>query len=375
MRLDPNQPLSLRGLNKTFSSVGQQSNLTAGGLDLETSIGNPLFTTPPQRERYVTARITGIAYQSDGTTPLLTDSGALQYTWIQELRSANPGSTPAWVNSTDAVRQSVMLAPGSYLNLAREANDGQVMSANVILWATINVIQSSGQSDHEHLFFSESQGWAVATGDWVMGAYRTSGDLFDHITVQRCINANGDSPYGSAFTIVFLKRADLDPAIFAGDVIRYELDFGLPSKYWNVSMGSLPGYITTPDAYDDKLGCVKDFWTNGAALPIPAGWHECDGSAPGGTKIGTLPDSRGLFGLPLDVPGGKWTDAGSEGPLANINGALVSHASATKVGPDSLVDEVEDVETWAGAPVNPPDTSHFVCRPPSFVWTRIIRWK
>ena len=85
-KMDRNTPLSLRQIEHVERQSQQASQLTATGFSLDASVANPILTADKTLMRPVTARITGIATQRDGVTPLLDCDCRLQYTWIEEQR-------------------------------------------------------------------------------------------------------------------------------------------------------------------------------------------------------------------------------------------------------------------------------------------------
>jgi hypothetical protein len=153
--IDFSGPLSLRGLQRTADQAAALGRLSGTGVGVDLIGGAPILTAVPGVSRSCTARITGIALESDGVTPLLDDNGAQQYTWIEEQRIIDGSGFPQWqdVPAASTPRQSVLINPGQYLNLAHEANGQQAAAGDhVIVWAGVTNAANSG--DIEHVFYA-----------------------------------------------------------------------------------------------------------------------------------------------------------------------------------------------------------------------------
>jgi hypothetical protein len=383
-------PFNKRGLGSLFAQVHQASGLSTSGLDNEPSMGNPIILSNRELKRWCTARITGIATQSDGSTPLLDDQGCLQYTWVEEQRYYD-GVSPDWQdNSTvplDMIRGSITDAPGIYRNLAHNANEERMPPSHVIMWAGCQI----SEMDWEHVFYEEDRGFAVAQSDWVMGTWRTTpGGTDDYVVVKQCEDMDGLKPFGPTFNVYFYQRqGGYDPAIFGprsigyppvavpGDVIMFQYDYVKEAFF-----------CTSADSYDDQLGCVK-FFVPTALGDIGSGWWPCDGTTPANSKIGAVPDTRGLFTRALETQGDTlWIGGGTAGRASNLPGGApgaggncgvsssrVAKGDAAPNTPTMTVTQLEDIESWKGgahdnSPHNPNDV--VVC-PPCFTMKQIIR--
>jgi hypothetical protein len=383
-------------------------------MQCDSSGGNPIITAVPENKRWVTAVITGIATKYDiykeGQQPLLDDQGNLQYTWIEEQRHFD-GTSPNWQDATDVPledpRGSIQVADGVYKNLAHNANGELMPPLHVILWAGVQI----AEDDWEHVFYDEVNGFAIAQSDWVMGTWRPSGTgTDDYVVVKQCETMDGDVPFGPEFNVYFYQRqGGYDPAIFgprtvgypptprSADVISFQYDYRL-EKF----------YCTSPDAYDDQLGCVKFFWNCLGA--VGSGWWPCDGTTPSGSKIGQLPDTRGYYTRALETQGDTlWEGGGTQAaagspsntsnnpPRANGAGGRVGVNTSRQNAQDSLtmapitdggpgphewVRNLEDVPSWNGdladgEPVEPGNTDTYnnqaVVAPPTVILTQIIR--
>jgi hypothetical protein len=245
--------------------------------------------------------------------------------------------------------------------------------------------------------------WALAYADWQIGSYADSTlQSADYVYVQDCNDQaqlidNTQTPW----QLWLPHGPGVSPNVFEGQLIAYTIDgYGNP-----VAAGSYT---------DDALGTIKFFYQIDLS-DISAGWNMCDGSTPSGSKIGTLPDTRGLFTRPTDVPygvagGNMWSDGNPGkgppenqvgfdqyiGPADNTGGndgdgawgsggrigiiCSIENDGIYPAGTVPTVNNLLDVPTWAQPPQEvsdgyaDPDNGVVVC-PPCYVLVQMIRFK
>lgn len=408
--------------NRMASAAQESSNAVFIGGDSDDSCGNSVSTMVPDPELGFWARITDYCRDSM-SLPLMDGNGNILYQWIENTRDTDGSGNLIWRDkepTIESCRQSVLISTGVYRNAAREISTTAPASSkqsscfaqpNQIVWMYPGFLQfdSNACADHEQLFITYQDGFAIAQSDWVEGTWRTStGGTDDHVVCKRCIDMDGNVPFGPSFNIYFHKRnGNYDPAIFAAftnDVGSYAAD--VITFRWDYVLEQF--FCTSPDAYDDALLTVKSFY--GSPGNVNNGWHCCDGTTPAGNKIGVaLPDTRGLFTRATDKPssGHLWSDTGGGaaedyvGPADNtggdagaaswgVGGRAGVSSSHKEWGSDTppatakwITQTLSDVESWAGpAPAdgspqldaagNP--INAVVC-PPTYVLCQIIRYK
>ena len=156
--VDRNRPIPLRELNRVADKARQSAHPSGAGSDCQMIGAIPIYSPSPERARYCTARITGVAV--DGSSmPILDDAGNQQYTWIEEERYIDGSGFPAWRDATfDGARGSYQNGTGVYYGLAREAN-GQTAATNdhVIVYAALdNQSTAVGTANGvEHVFYGK----------------------------------------------------------------------------------------------------------------------------------------------------------------------------------------------------------------------------
>ena len=399
--------------NKLVGAADKAAKTFFVGGDDDNSAGNPVQTVTPDPELGFWARITDFCRGSDGK-PLQDNLHNLLYQWIEATRDVDGSGNLVWRDrdpGSENCRLSVQIAVGVYRNAAREMSvtapatnqSACFAQPNQIVWMYPGYLawDSTGCPDPEPLFVTFLDGFAIAQSDWVMGTWRTGTDSSpgtdDYVTVKQCVDMDGSVQFGPAFNVYFHKRSGVyDPAIFGpytnyygtqrADVITYRWDY-VQQQF----------FCTSPDAYDDQLGCVKFFWGNDIA-GIGNGWNTCDGTTPGGTKIGALPDTRGYYTRALETQGDTlWAGGGTQGLTTNVPGQALGAGgrcgttnslktlsdSVTGVaivkggGVQQMMEFPEDIEAWSGpaSDGSPTPNNHVVVAPPTAIMQQIIRYK
>ena len=303
----------------------------------------------------------------------LTVPGAVDGNPCEWQAAANGGSGGYYVNTslTHSCAETTTKAayPKGTWVLCRP-----MMTPSGALWEVI----AAANVDH----------FAVAQSDWEVNM--VAGVSYPRVSVKKCDDMYGTNPQGNAFYVYFYQRGGgYCPAVFAsagsvpGDVITYRLD-PLQSRF----------YCTSPDVYDDVLGTIKYIMLAPSNVTVRFGWSICDGSNPADNKLLdalgnrlALPNTLGLFTRSIELADTLWTGGATEGAATNHPGKAVGAGgrigvSSSRVadgasgGSAQVVTQLEDVESWKGAPRDGGGiTDDAVVCPPCYVLTQIIRYK
>ena len=150
--------ISGRKYDSLTERARQSAGISAVGMQIDPTTGNPILVADPDLKRWVTARITGIATQADGVTPLVDNNCNQMYTWVEEQRYINSQGYPDWQDATDVAidcpRGSQKISAGVYLNLAHEANGlFAKVDDHVIMWAGVLNLNGTNGPDYDHIFY------------------------------------------------------------------------------------------------------------------------------------------------------------------------------------------------------------------------------
>ena len=170
--------ISQRQYNGINTDVQEHNNITAIGMQLDGTAGNPILAASPRVKRYVTARLKGIARDRYGKC-LLTKDGKCQWLWREEERYMTGHHTPAWRDAPwDELPRGSYKDPisGEWLNLAHEANNLPPVVPHVIMWAgALSTTDDATDADHEHIFYSVPEPIRVRIdADWAACTFTTA---------------------------------------------------------------------------------------------------------------------------------------------------------------------------------------------------------
>ena len=290
----------------------------------------------------------------------LTTIGGVTCT-VPAVQSANPA---LWQGSANGGAGGYMVDTTTTYQVVEST---ALRSYSAGAWLLCRPVFTATGAVWEPVAIGPPRQWCVAQSDWDLNAGSPK------VSVKTCTDYLGGTAVGAAFDVYFVPRAgNYCPAVFAGDVLAVT---------WDAGQGRF--VCDGPDGFDDALGTVKYFWPSGEHCTLGAGWHACDGSTPDGSKIGALPDTRGLFTRAKEDADTLWTGGATIGAADNSAGGGHPHvgvsssraADGAPESADNVVTQLEDVESWKGAAHDGSTVNDAVVCPPCFVLQQIVRYK
>ena len=210
--------------------------------------------------------------------------------------------------------------------------------------------------------------YGQAQSDWQEGGTRPADP---YVSVKSCDDRKATHVWGDAFNVYLPRTGDNDPQVYGqhdatgyysaypGDVVEFTYDINGDA----VACGSYLG---------PQIGTI-DLWS-GELSKMPYGWRLCDGS-------NSSPDLRGLFVRCFEYPDANlWTDGNQMGAASDGMGGhkrigVSSSRGSTQSGTgDTVVKQLEDVESWKGAARDGSTVNDAVVCPPCYVLAYKYRW-